>query len=260
MSKNIEDTEMSELEREFELEMEEEPTEELELEEDIETDFEEEPEGEFEEVEEESPGDYAARFYELSQREFESEMELDDAINEPLRQMEEEFFLGGLKKRWKQLKKRGLGRLLQKGLKFAAGKIPALQALKNATSAARAALRGDVGGLVKAGLGAAIRMHPAGAALSPALSTLGFESGEDNREAWDNVVNVVREAYDRLAGSLHENADDPLEASRLANEAFQTAIRKVKSSDSLPVRSHRKPYRVIRVGKGERVKIIIEGV
>ncbi|TVM03044.1 MAG: hypothetical protein CV087_07185 [Candidatus Brocadia sp. WS118] len=249
----LNDTDLSELEREFELEMEEEPTEELELEEDLDTEFEEEPEGEFEEVEGESTGDYAERLYELSQREFESEMELDDVINEPLRQMEEEFFLGGLKKRWKQFKKRGLGRLLQKGLKFVAGKIPALQALKSATSAARAALKGDIGGLVKSGLGAALKAHPAGAALSPALSALGFEAGEDNREAWDNVVNVAREAYDRLAGSLHENADDPLEASRLATDAFQSAVKKV---------SAQKPYiastgkrRIIHIRRGETIVI-----
>ncbi len=260
MPRNENTAEMSDLEREFEIEMEEEPGEEMEFEEEPKEEFEEEPGSELEKVEGESVGDYAERFYELSQREFEYETEVDDAINEPLRKMEEEFFLGGLRKRWKQLKKRGLGRLLQKGLKFAAGKIPALQALKNATSAARAALRGDIGGLVKAGLGAALRAHPAGAALSPALSALGFEAGEDNREAWDNVVDVAREAYDHLARNLHENADDPLEASKLANEAFQAAIREVKSDSSLPVQSHGKPYRMIRVGKGERVKIIIEGV
>ncbi len=259
MPRNGNTADISNLEREFEIEMEEEPGEQ-EFEEGPEGEFEGVPEEEFEEIGEESTSDYAARFYEISQREFESETEMDDAINEPLRRMEQEFFLGGLRKRWRQLKKRGLGRLLQKGLKFAAGKIPALQALQNATSAARAALRGDIGGLVKAGLGAALRAHPAGAALSPALGALGFEAGEDNREAWDNVVDVAREAYDHLAGNLHENADDPLEASRLANEAFQTAMREVKNGSSVPVQSHGKPYRVIRVGRGERVKIIIKGV
>jgi hypothetical protein len=258
MPRDVKPADISDLEREFELEMEAGPGEEKEFEEGPEEEF-EGPEEEFEEIEGEST-DYAERFYELSRREFESEMEVDDALSGPLKKMEEEFFLGGLKKRWRQLKRRGLGRLLQKGLKFAAGKIPALQALKNATTAARAALRGDIGGLVKAGLGAALKAHPAGAALSPALSALGFESGEDNREAWDNVVDVAREAYDHLAENLHENADDPLVASRLASEAFETAIRKVKSADSLPGQSPRKPYRVIRVGRGERVKIIIEGV
>lgn len=254
----LNDTDLSELEREFELEMEEEPTEELELEEDLDTEFEEEPEGEFEEVEEESAGDYAERLYELSQREFESEMELDDAMNEPLRQMEEEFFIhSAIKKGWKQLKKRGLGRLAKKALKIAAGKIPALQALKNATSAARAALRGDIGGLVKSGLGAALKAHPAGAALSPALSALGFEAGEDNREAWDNVVNVAREAYDRLAESMHENADDPLEASRLATNAFQSALNKV-SAQKPYIASTGKRRRVIKIRKGDVLVIKVE--
>ena len=259
MARNLNESDLSGLEKEFELEMEEEPGEQ-EFEEGLEGEFEEEPQGEFEEEPQgESTGDYAQRFYELSQREFESETELDDAIDGPLRSMEAEFFLGGLRKRWRQLKQRGLGRLLQKGLSFAAGKIPALQALKNVTGAARAALRGDIGGLVKAGLGAALRAHPAGAALSPVLGSLGFEAGEDNRDAWDNVVNVAREANDYLAANLRENVDDPLEASKLANEAFQAGLRRVRSASFAP-RSQGRPYRVIRVGRGERLKIIIEGV
>ena len=255
MPRDVKSADISDLEREFELEMEAEPGEEKEFEEGPEEEF-ESPEEEFEEIEGETT-DYAERFYELSRREFESEAEIDDAINEPLRKMDQDFFLGGLKKRWKQLKKRGLGRLLQKGLKFAAGRIPALQALRSATSAARAALRGDLGGLVKAGLGAALKAHPAGAALSPALSALGFEAGEENREAWDNVVNVAREAYDHLAETLHENADDPLVASRLASEAFETALKTAQTKR--PTFDSPSEFRTIRLRKEERIKIVGDG-
>lgn len=257
MGRDVNYFDLSELEKEFEIEMEK--PDELEFEEGLEGEFEEEPEQELEDIQEESTGDYAQRFFELSQREFESETELDDAIDGPLRKMEEEFFLDGLRKGWKQLKSKGLGRLLKKGFSFAAGKIPALQALKNVAGAARSALKGDLKGLVKAGLGAALRAHPAGAALSPALRALGFEAGEDNRDAWDNVVNVAREANDYLVANLHENIDDPLEASRLANEAFQAGLRKAKNA-AYAVKAQGKPYRVIRVGRGERIKIIIEGV
>lgn len=268
MQKDVDNLDMSELEREVELEMEEEPINEKELDEEYDEFAElegeepeeeyEEPEEEFEEVEEESTGDYAERLYEISRKEYESESEVDDAVNEVLNEMERDYFFGSLKKRWKRFKRRGLGRLLRKGLKFAAGKIPALKALKNVTDAARAAMRGDLKGLIKAGLGAALRAHPAGAALSPALGALGFEAGEDNREAWNNVDNVARETYEYLLSNLNENADDPLVASRLANEAFRAGLQKVKGSGSF-IKFKRKMYRV-RVRQGERVLIKIDGV
>lgn len=269
MQKDVDNIDMSDLEREVELEMEEEPIEEeydefSELDEEPEQEYGEEPEEEHEELEEdfeeveEKYSDYAERLYEISMRSHESESEVDDAVNEVLNNMERDYFFGSLKKKWKQFKKRGLGRLLQKGLKFAAGKIPALKALKNVTDAARAAMRGDLKGLVKAGLGAALRAHPAGAALSPALGALGFEAGEDNRDAWNNVDSVAREAYDYLASNLDKNADDPLVASRLANEAFRSGLQKVKGSGSF-LKLKRRMYRV-RVRQGERVLIKIDGV
>ena len=52
---------------------------------------------------------------------------------------------------------------------------------------------------------------------------------EQNRGAWQNFTNVCKESFDYLAKNLNENADDPLEASKLASEAFGTALRKVKS-------------------------------
>lgn len=252
------DIDMSELEKEFELEMEEteekereEPVDEKELEEEFEkqAEFErEEPEEEFEEVEEKFPG-YAERFYELSQREFESEAEVDNEVNSLLNEMERDFFFKGL---WKKVKKAGKG-LLKKGLKLAEG-LPSFQAIKGITSLARGDLKGLLGSLAKTGLGAVV---PGGGV---ALKALGFESSEDpeaNREAWENYVDLSRRAFENLARNLEMNADDPLVASRIANEAFQTALREVSTAAPSAV-SQGKRYRVIRVRPGER--IVIKGV
>jgi cell division protein FtsL len=86
-------------------------------------------------------------------------------------------------------------------------------------------LKGTLGTLAKAGL----KEVRAGGAVLPVLGALGFEAGEQNREAWQSFANVCKESFDYLARNLNENADDPLEASRLASEAFSTALKKVKS-------------------------------
>ena len=246
MPKQTNDSDMSDVEREFELEMEEEPTEDREL------------EREFEEIEEESADDYAERFHELSQRQFEAESEVDDAVNGLLNEMERDFFFKGLRKK---LKKAGKG-LLKKGLKLAKG-LPAFQAVKGITQLARGDLKGLLGSLAKAGLGAAISAVPGGAAILPALKALGFEAAEDdpeaNKEAWRNFVGVSREAFDSLAQNLHEQADDPLEASRLATRAFQEALEKGRARVG-GLRTVDKATRIVRVRKGETVKVIIEGI
>jgi hypothetical protein len=234
MVRSLNDTDMSEMEREFELEMGDdyETTEDSEAVEDQELDEElgEESESlsefdeELESVEEESGG-FADRLNELSQREYESESEVDQELNAVLNEMEQDFFFGGLKKK---LKSAGKG-LLQKGLKFAAGQIPALQAFKGLTQLSRGNLKGFLGSLAKTAITSAI---PGAAVALPALKALGFNplgDSEANRNAWSNYVEVSREAYDHLAANLHENADNPLEASRLATNAFQTALKRVQS-------------------------------
>jgi len=261
LPKDVNDMDMSELEKEFELEMEEEP-EEKELEEEpvgekeLEQEFEEmaefeeeEPQEELEEVEEKFPG-YAERFYELSTREFESEAEVDDAVNTLLNEMERDFFFKGL---WKKVKKAGKG-LLKKGLQLAKG-LPAFQAIKGITSLARGDLKGLLGSLAKAGLGAVV---PGGAAVLPALKTLGFEASEDpeaNREAWGKFVNVSERAFESLAENLNYEADNPLAASQLANDAFRKALSEVRTT-APSVKSQMKKYRVIKVRTGDRLKII----
>lgn len=227
MPRDINETDMSEMEREFELEMgEESEPEEEQLEEEFEALEEEEPEEE-KEFEEEL-GRYSDRFYQLSKREFESEAEVDAEINSLLTRMEHEYFWGKLKKLAKKAIKKGTRYAIKRARKYAKG-LPIFQGLKGITQLARGNLKGVLGTLAKAGLGAALRAHPAGAAILPALQALGFKETtdpEENREAWDNFVDVSREAFEYLAENIDEKVDDPSKASQLATDAFQTALRK----------------------------------
>jgi hypothetical protein len=253
---------MSDLEREFELEMEEQDMEwesapdrgeELESLPD-----EEQGEEEFEALDRDESG-YAERLYQLSQREFESESELDAAVNEVLNDIEQEYFFGGIRRKWNKFKKTGLGKLVKKGLSIAGGQIPALQALKGITSLAR----GDLRGLLNSAVGTAVRsVIPGGGVAVEALKTLGFREAEtaaDNRQAWENVVDVARTSYEHLANTLHERADQPLEASRLAADAFraglQSAGRAAGAGRTLP--SGRRRHR-IRVRRGDVIIIHCE--
>ena len=232
MARNREFTDMSQLEREFELEMEDDDeleasgtdADELEA---LPEEGESVDDSELDDSAQES-SDYANRFHELSLREFESESEVDGAVHEILNEMEQEFFFGKLRRGWAKFKKKGIGRLVNKALKYASGKIPAIQALKGVTQLARGDLKGMVGSLAKAGLGAAI---PGGAVALDAVKNLGFESevADDNKPAWENIVDLTRDAYEHLANNITENADQPLEASRIATDAFKTALQNQQS-------------------------------
>ena len=220
---------MSDLEREFELEMEGDeeyapsyegssdleslPNEELEADEELE-------EGDHE------GSDYADRLFQLSQREYESESEIESEVQQVLNEIEQDFFFNSIRNKWKKFKKGALGKLVSKGLSLAKGQIPAFQALKSITSLARGDLKGLLGSLVKTGLGSAI---PGGGVAFDALKNLGFkdsEAAEDNRPAWGNVIGVAQEAYEYLANNMTDRADDPLEATRLAADAFKAGLRK----------------------------------
>jgi hypothetical protein len=266
---------MSELEREFELEMDNDS--ELEMDDDFEfeayrtdedseadeyeydSEYEEEPEGEFEWLES-NDSDYAERLFELSQREFESESEIDEAVNEILDDMEREYFIGGLFKKAKNAAKK----LAQKGMTLAkkAGiNLPSLDALKSMLGPVSGLLKGNLGTLIKPALKAALSAHPAGMAALPALKALGFESSEDmgeNREAWNRYASVAREAFEHLAENINENADNPLEASRLANGAFQKALKGTQGShqsSNYRRRSGKKNVRRIYLSPGEVIVI-----
>ena len=234
MYKNSNDADLSELEREFELEMddqegeyeggsdEEAGDEEFGDEGEYEYEYEDASLQEFEGSDEEG-GDYAERFYELSQMEFESESDLDREMENILEEMQREYFFGGV---GKFLKSKAKG-LVKKGLKYAAGNIPALKALQNMTNLSRFNLTGLLKGVGLPLLKKALAATPQGAIAMTALKALGHEASEDtevDREVWDSYVGVCKEAYEYLAENLNENADEPLEASRLANKAFQTAL------------------------------------
>ena len=139
---------LSQLEREFELEMDDDAAGELELEFESDEGELDEDRPAFEAEADDAADGFAERFYELSQGSYESEFELDQEVNRLVADMEQEFFFKGLGKR---LRSAGKG-LLKKALKHAAGKFPALNALKGVTQLARGNLKGMLGSLAKAGL------------------------------------------------------------------------------------------------------------
>lgn len=209
--------------------------------------------------------DYAERFFELSQREFESESEIDEAVNEILDDMQREYFsFGGLIK-----KAKGIGNVVKKGVALAkkAGiNLPSLDALKSMLGPAADLLKGNLGSLIKPALKAALSAHPAGMAALPALKAIGFESSEDmgeNREAWDNYVDVARESFEYLVSNAAPNVNQPIVASRLAANAFQAGLKKFGKRHHrriLPkgkqTRDHRKRnVRRILIAPGETIVI-----
>lgn len=198
LSKNVDDKYSSELEKEKEMELEEEAL-----------DY------------------FAQRFFELSTREFESESELDNAVNEILNDMEQEYFFKELMKEMKRIGK-GISAIAKKRLRSYKG-FTVMQAVKSITQPARNNLKGTLGTLAKAPLKGALAAPSVGADLDSALSALGFgseEGVEQNKKAWRNFSAICREAYDYLARNLTESADDPVEANRLASEAYRAAFRK----------------------------------
>src|SRR5262245_36345415 len=169
---------MSDLESAFELEMEgdEESASSYEGREDLESLPSEEAEAneEFEDLDHEG-SEYADRLFELSQREFESESELESEVQQVLNEIEQEFFFNSIRNKWKKFKKGALGKLVSKGLSIAKGQIPAFQALKGVTSLARGDVKGLLGSLVKTGISSAI---PGGGVALDALKNLGFKETE----------------------------------------------------------------------------------
>lgn len=282
MYRNSKNPQMSDMEREFELEMDNDR--ELESGDDFEfemtatdeeseyTDYEaddfemeqddyeaesyDEPQNEYEWFE---SNDYGERFYELSQREFESESEADEAVNEILNEMEHEFFLGGLLKGGGLLDKakNAAKKLAKKGMDLAkkAGiNIPSLDALKSMLGPVSGLLKGNLAALIKPALKTALAAHPAGAALLPVLQGIGFEASEDtdgNREMWNRYASVAREAFENLAQTINENADHPLEASRLATNAFQKAV---KNHQNRGVFVNQAGRRFVGIGRKKRVR------
>jgi hypothetical protein len=279
MARNRRFTGISDLEREFELDMESEPPDEEAFETDLDEEFEadldeeygeeesgEELDQEFEVLAEALEQDadpremeFAERFYELGQRQFESEFEVDRALTGVLNEMEREYFLGGLAKRLKRSKLvRGL---VRKGLNFAQQRLPALKAV---TQLARGNLRGALLPLAKTALGTVV---PGGPAALTVLKGLGFETAEDaaqNRLGWQNYTRMAREAYETLADNVTMRVDEPREASQLAASAFQQAVGQAQqraqalaSQAGLGTGARRRGGRVIRVRLRPGQKLLV---
>jgi hypothetical protein len=170
--------------------------------------------------------EYVERFMEIASRTYESESEVDQVLNETLDGLAQERFFGAIKKGIKKLAKNKTFRALaKKGLSLASGQFPALKA---ALSLAKGDLKGTLMNLGKQAIAGAI---PGGGAALGALNSLGFtqsENPEDNREAWENYVQMAGEAFETLANNVTPKADQPLEASRLAANAYQQAMQRAQ--------------------------------
>ena len=170
--------------------------------------------------------EYVERFMEIAGRQYESESEVDQALNETLDGLAQERFFGAIKRSIKKLAKNKTFRALaKKGLSLASGQFPALKA---ALSLAKGDLKGTLMNLGKQAIAGAI---PGGGAALGALNSLGFtqsENPEDNREAWENYVQMAGEAFETLANNVTPKADQPVEASRLAASAYQHAMQRAQ--------------------------------
>jgi hypothetical protein len=302
MARNRDLMDFSQLEREFELEMEDADSftqefgdtefENMESDEEFEEDETDdeafELDEEFEQDEEFESGDdesgdvagqdreYVERFMEIAAREFESESEVDQAMNEVLDDMSREYLFGGLMRGIKKLGKNKILRsLAKKGFKFAAGKFfPGVEA---AMQLAKGNVKGALLNIGKQALGTVV---PGGTATLDAVKSLGLAAGEypdRDEQAWENYVTLAREAYEYLADNVTENADKPGEAARLANNAIRHAVGRAQSRAAMMRRSrgrglrrhrrygqtglHGAQARVIRlkVAPGQRIKLIITG-
>lgn len=274
----------SELEREFELEMEGGPGDDLEMEleslsEDSEFEFEQDDElldemeasfeqegAEFEYEAEEGDSrsyEFVERFLEISGREFESSYEVDAAMNEVLDDVEREYFFGAIKRGLKKLSKNKLLKsLAKKGMSMGVSKF--FPGLQGALQLARGNVKGALLNFGKQALGSVV---PGGGVMLDAVKSIGLQSGgggAGERETWENYVNFSREAYEHLAENLTPIAHQPAEAARLANNAVQHAIAKARVNvagrgTSGGGRGRRGRVLRLRVAPGERIKLLVVG-
>jgi hypothetical protein len=189
---------------------------------------------------------YGDRFYEIAQREAETEWEIEERVGEVLDDIEREYFFRALKR------SRFLKGLAQKALNVAKTHIPALQAIQGVTQLARGNLKGALGALAKT----AISMHPAGAAALQGMRALGFkgEAGEPaDRDTWQRFAEFAQEAYEELARRTTLEVDNPAVAANTAHAALQTAMAKTYGGGVDGGNRSRKTVRKITIGPGEVV-------
>lgn len=281
MSRFNNDFDMSKLEQEFELEMNDlsHEVEDSELESlldgDSEFEYDDNPSNEYE-YEEDIPeseweypvdntGTYAERLFELSQREFENEYEFEFEVNKVLDDMEREYFWGALRRLARRVIKNPLVRgLAKKAYGFVSSKLPFGNAIKGITQLMRGNLKGALGSAAKALINTYV---PGGAtALSGIADAVGINaasSDQGKQEAIEKFVDGVEKAYEFAAENLHAEIDNPLEANKLASQAFEVAVRTmqgrpVRPAPPPPPTPPRTPYRRVVNPNHTRVVRLME--
>ncbi|HMQ47770.1 MAG TPA: hypothetical protein PKA00_09995 [Saprospiraceae bacterium] len=278
---------MSELEREFELEMD--------TQEDYGTDHELEAtevyddayeEGEFEYEYDENDNDfeneyefedfpmsYGERLFEIAQREFESEFEMDEALHQVMDDMEREYFfkkLGGLFKKGVRFVSKNpvLKGLIGKGLKAAAGFVPggttALSAIKSFGGPLLKGIQNNWQGALKAGVSA---LAPDAAGMANRFARrFGISANfpeQQNQEAFERLAQGIQRSYEFAAQHFGDHVGDPLVANRLANRAFEVGVKsammtKPNNGQTPPFKAY-KGVRTVRLQErpGEEIQKIV---
>lgn len=282
---------MSELEREFELEMDEQDNygtdHEMEAMEEYEQEYsDEDDEYEYEYNEddgdneyeseyeyEDFPMSYGERFFEIAQREFESEFEMDDALSQIMDDMEREYFfkkIGGLIKKGARFVNNNpmLKGLIDKGLNAAAGFIPggatALGAIKTLGKPLLKGIQNNWQGALKTGVSA---LAPGAAGVANRFARrLGINANlpdEQNQEAFERLAQGIQRSYEFAAQNFGDHAGDPLVASRLANQAFEVGVKSAMLAKSNNGQmSHQKAHKGVRTVRlqerpGEEIQKIV---
>lgn len=213
---------------------------------------------------------FTGRLFELSQFEYESE-ELDRELESVLNDMEREYFWAALAPAVLNAAKNPAVRSFAKkfGLKALQGikkRLSGGAALKAGTSLLRGNLKGNFLPMFRTVIQSISPQADPG--ILAAAAPLGIEAGQNADEqnaALQGLVETAQEAYEFAAGNLHENIDQPLEATRLANRAFEVGF----SRRPTPPRwqDHRRPMpvahqpgtRVVRLTQrpGEQIRRIV---
>jgi hypothetical protein len=198
-----------------------------------------------------SSDELVERFMEVASRSYESEAEMSESVDRLLREaVEPEFFWKTFKKIAKKGLRSGVGRLM-KTAKGLAANHPLFKSLQGLTSIHRNGLRGMLGQLATA----ASSVTPYGAAINGAMKALNFQPGAQSqeREAWENYVEVARESYVNLAENFSET-QSLAGANEQAAKALATAMGKRRGRGG----GQGQERRVIRLRPGQKVTIVCE--
>lgn len=184
---------------------------------------------------------FAERFHELAVRSREGD---EDALAEAdslLREMEAEYFLGGVLKR------------VGSGIAKVAKQLPQAKLVQGLAKVAGGALRGNLLSLAQA----ALSSHPAIAAAMPALRALGFgKLAGGGPDAWKNFAGAAKSAFTNLRGNFAKAGRDAVAATRLAQRSFEQAMDEAKSRGAGS--AGRAPLRVVTLRPGERLLVRVK--